>query len=203
METQLEDIIRKIQDEGVAAAESRAREIIDAAEKQAAERIKKAQSEAETIVKNGENEKDRLIASGEAALKQAGRDLVLAVQKRLTAMFEAVVGATVGEALTADRVGQIVVSLVEAWRGDENGAFEVLVSQSDREAIEATVRKGLGEKLAAGVEIRPVAAVTAGFRIGRKDGAVYYDFSNDSLSEMLAAFLNPRLGEVMKNAVGE
>lgn len=200
METQLDDIIRKIQDEGVATAEARAREIIDTAEKQAAQRIRNAQEEAASIVKEAEKDRDRLVASGESALQQAGRDLVLAVQKSITAMFEGVIDSAVGNALSTDRVGEIIVALIQAWRQNEEASFEVLVPQSDRDAIEATVRKGLGEKISAGVDIRPVSTVAAGFRIGHKDGSVYYDFSSESLTEMLAAFLNPRLGEIMKNA---
>lgn len=203
METQLEDIIQKIQDEGVAAAEARAKEITALAEKQAAQRIQAAQDEAATIVKDAEKERDRLIASGESALQQAGRDLILAVQKRVTAMFESVVDESLGAALSAERVGEIVVALVQAWNDNQDGTFEVLVPQTDREAIEATLRKALSDKVAAGVDIRPVSSITAGFRIGRRDGAVYYDFSSESLAEMLAAFLNPRLSEIMKNAAGE
>jgi len=203
METQLEDIIQKIQDEGVAAAEARAKEITALAEKQAAQKIQAAQDEAATIVKDAEKERDRLIASGESALQQAGRDLILAVQKRVTAMFESVVDESLGAALSSERIGEIVVALVQAWNDNQDGTFEVLVPQSQREAIETTVRKALSDKVAAGVDIRPVSSITAGFRIGRRDGAVYYDFSSESLAEMLAAFLNPRLSEIMKNAAGE
>lgn len=203
METQLEDIIQKIQDEGVATARTRAKEITDLAEKQAAQRIQTAQEEAAAIIKDAEKERDRLIASGESALQQSGRDLILAVQKRLTSMFEAVIDDSLGSALSPERVGEIIVALVQAWKSKEEGSFEVLVPQADRDAIETTVRKALNDKIAAGVEIRPVSSIAAGFRIGRQDGAVYYDFSSESLGELLAAFLNPRLGEIMKKAAGE
>lgn len=203
METQLEDIIQKIQDEGVAAAQARAKEITDLAEKQAAQRVQAAQDEAARIVTDAEKERDRLIASGEAALQQAGRDLILAVQKRISSMFEAVINDTLASALSPERVGEIIVALVQAWKSDNDGAFEVLVPEADRDAIEATVRTKLTDSIGAGVDIRPVPSITAGFRIGRRDGAVYYDFSSESLGELLAAFLNPRLGEIMKKAAGE
>ena len=202
METQLEDIIRKIQEEGVDTAEKRSREIIEAAEKQAAQKIHKAQTEAQTIIDDAKKEHDRLIASGEAALQQAGRDLILAVQKRVTAIFESVTERAVGESLTADRIGEIIVALIEQWQKTGSDSLEVLVPESDRTAIESALKGRLSQTFAAGVEVRPVAGITAGFRIGEKGGASYYDFSADSLAELLSAFLNPRLSEIMKNAAG-
>ena len=38
---------------------------------------------------------------------------------------------------------------------------------------------------------------THGFRIGLKGKDVYYDFSDESIAEMLRAALNPRLKEIV------
>ncbi len=203
METQLDDIIRKIQDEGVSAAENRGREIIEAAEKQAAQRVQAAQQEAAGIIKDAELERDRMVAAGEQALAQAGRDLSLAVQKQIESIFNAVMESAVGESLSPDKVGEIVAALIAAWQTKESGTFEVLVPDNDKAALEKTIRAKLGDKIGAGVEVRPVANLAAGFKVGTKDGAVYYDFSAGSLAEMLSAFLNPRLGEIMKKATAE
>jgi V/A-type H+-transporting ATPase subunit E len=51
-----------------------------------------------------------------------------------------------------------------------------------------------------GLDVRPVSGIAAGFRIGEKGGAAYYDFSAESIGELLSAYLNPRLAEIMKRA---
>ena len=203
METQLQDIIDKIHDEGVKGAEERARQIVESAEKQARETVDKAKTEAQSIVKQAEQEAQKHRAAGDAALKQSSRDLLLAVRTRLTELFDSVQREQVGEALSADRMGSIIAELVQSWSSSSDDRFEVLVSEKDRDAVEASMRSALSDKLKNGVDLRPVRGVNAGFRVGTKDGAAYYDFTDETLAELLAAYLNPRLAEIMKNAAQE
>ena len=43
-------------------------------------------------------------------------------------------------------------------------------------------------------------SVAAGFRIGVKDGAAFYDYSADSVAELFSSYLNPRIAKLMKEA---
>ncbi len=203
MDTQLQDIIQKIHDEGVQEAEARAKKIIEAAEKNAKERIDRAKNEAEQIKKDAEKEAEKAQAAGEAALKQASRDLLLSVRKELTSLFDSVQKEAVGEALTAQRMGEIISSLVAAWVKDGTTRVEVLVGEDDRDALENELKKRLSGKLNAGYEVRPVRGISAGFRISTGDSGAYYDFTDESISELLAAYLNPRLAAVMQKATKE
>ena len=60
-------------------------------------------------------------------------------------------------------------------------------------------RYGKGE-IAKGLEIKPDKTLSYGFRIGVKNGAAYYDYSAESLSEMFAAYLNPKVAALIKIA---
>lgn len=200
METQLQDIIEKIHDEGVKGAEQRAREIIEHAEKQAMQKVEQARSEAESIVKSAEQEAQKQRAAGEAALKQASRDLLLSVKTQLTTLFETVQREAAGQALSADRMSSILADMVSNWSSGSADSLEVLVAEKDRDELEKGLRAALNAKLADGVEIRPVRGIAAGFRIGSKDGAAFYDFTDESLAEVLSAYLNPRLADIMKSA---
>ncbi|SIP98478.1 V/A-type H+-transporting ATPase subunit E [Alkalispirochaeta americana] len=200
METQLQDIIAKIHDEGVKGAEERAHSIIEHAEKQAQAHLKKAKAEAAQIIKDAEQETARMQSAGEAALQQAGRDLLLSVQKELTALFEKVAKDTVAEALSPEAVATMIASLVEKWHAADKNDLTVLVPEADRDRLEKDLRSRLGKTLAEGVEILPSRAVSAGFRIGVKEGAAFYDVTDGTLTDLLAAYLNPRLTELMRNA---
>jgi V/A-type H+/Na+-transporting ATPase subunit E len=203
METQLQDIIDKIHDEGVKGAEERARKIVESAEKQAGERIEQARREAEGIIKSARDEAAKHQASGEAALKQASRDLLLSVRTELTRLFEAVQRDQIGAALSPEKAAPIIAGLIEQWNTAGTDDIEVMVSEKDRDALEQSLQAALSRKLSEGVEIRPVRGITAGFRIGSKDGSSYYDVTDATLAELLSAYLNPRLGEIMRNAVGQ
>lgn len=200
METQLQDIIDKIHDEGVKSAEERARQIIEHAEKQAQQKLDQARSEADSIVQDAEQEARKQQAAGEAALKQASRDLLLSVRTQLTQLFETVQREAAGEALSAERMAAIVADLVKNWSSGAADDLEILVSEKDRDALEQGLRAALNAKLAEGVDIRPVRGIAAGFRIGTRDGAAFYDFTDESLAEVLSAYLNPRLADIMKSA---
>lgn len=200
METQLQDIIAKIHDEGVKGAEERAHAITEQAEKQAREHISAAKAEAERIVKEAKQEAARLQSAGEAALQQAGRDLLLSVQKELNTLFEAVMKDASSEALSSDKLVEIIAAIVEKWYEAETDDLTVLVPEKDRDALEKTLRGRLAKKLQEGVSVQPVRSMTAGFRIAARDGAAYYDVTAGTLADLLSAYLNPRLTEIMRNA---
>lgn len=200
MDTQLQDIITKIHDEGVKEAEQRAKRIVESAEQQAKERVDRAKAEADQIRKDAEQEAARSKAAGEAALKQASRDLLLSVQKDLTALFEQIQKDAVGESMTADRMGDIITKLVDAWMKEDTEQLNVLVSEKDRDALESALKKRLADRLKKGYEVRPVRGINAGFRVGGGDSAAYFDFTDETIAGLLAAYLNPRLAELMQNA---
>lgn len=203
METELQNIIDKIHDEGVKEAENRARKIVESAEKQAREKVDHARQEAEQIIAQAKADAAKHQAAGEAALKQASRDLLLSVRTELTNLFDEVQKAAVGDALTPERMASVIADMVQAWSTSGSDEFEVLVNEQDRDGLERSLRAALSEKLKKGVDVRPVRGITAGFRIGTQDGSAYYDFTDETLAELLASFLNPRLAELMKSATKE
>ncbi len=203
MDTQLQDIIQKIHSEGVQEAETRAQQIIESAEKKAKERVERAKKEAETIRKDAEADARKSQAAGEAALKQASRDLLLSVRKELTALFDTVQKEAVGDGLSGERMGEIIGAMVTSWMKGESDSLDILVSEKDREVLEKDLRKRLADKLAGGYEVHPVRGISAGFRVSTGSSGAYYDFTDEAISELLAAYLNPRLADVMQNAAKE
>lgn len=83
MDVQLKELIEKIKSEGVKTAEEQSAEIIREAEKKAAEIVAKAESDAAAMRERIKNEAAQFEASGKEALRQAGRDLIIATRKSL------------------------------------------------------------------------------------------------------------------------
>ena len=203
METQLQGIIDKIHAEGVQAAETRAHEIISGAERRAAQKHAEAQRHADTLIDEAKQTVAKLEAGGRAALKQAGRDTILSVQNKLNALLAAVITEEVGKTLKPELIATTVKTIVTGWANNGVTGVEVLVDEQRQAEIETAVRAALAKEVAAKTEITPVRGLGSGFRIGTKDGAAYFDFSGDSVAEVLIAFLNPRLTEIMREAVAE
>lgn len=194
MDAQLQDIIDKIHQEGVKSAEEKAAQIIKEAKKKAASILVDSRKEAESIISDATAEADRARSSGEAALAQAGRDLVLSVRSEISALFQRLVAEEAGAGLSPERMGEIVAALITKW----GGGAEILVAEKDVKALESALTAKLAKAFKSGVTVRPLKTISAGFRIGRGDGSVHYDFSDESIAEMLSQYLNPKLAEVMK-----
>jgi V/A-type H+-transporting ATPase subunit E len=54
-----------------------------------------------------------------------------------------------------------------------------------------------------GIELKPFPELQAGFRIAMKDGSAYYNFSDQGIAEILAEYMNPRIAEIVQEAVEE
>ena len=114
MDAQLQELIETIKTEGVQTAEKQADQIVASAEEKALQIIADAEKRARGLIEDARAEQAKLDQSGRESLKQAGRDLILGVQAKLTAMFKAVVNAAAGEAIAADILENTMVTVVNA-----------------------------------------------------------------------------------------
>ena len=98
-------------------------------------------------------------------------------------------------------MGKIIPETVKAWVKDTDASeLSVLLSEKDLKALESTFKTKLKAEIKKGMEIKPDKTIAAGFRIGVKNGAAFYDYSADALAEMFAAYLNPKVADLMKIA---
>ena len=77
----------------------------------------------------------------------------------------------------------------------------MLLSDTDLAALEQSLRSKLSQQLKAGMEIRAGAGLAGGFRVSMKDGSSYYNFTPAEIASVLSEFLNPRLTEILQQAV--
>lgn len=200
MEAQLQDLIDKIKTDGVAEAEKQAAGIVAEAEAKAKKTVADAEQEAAGIIENGKKQAAQSQAAGEKALQHAGRDLILSLQKEVIALFDSILQKEVADALTPETMGNILEKMIGGWKAGDSGDpdLEVLLDKKDAETIQGGIIKKLQKQAKAGIVIKPVATVDAGFQIGEKDASVHYDFSDKGLTEMLAQYLNQKLAEILK-----
>ena len=62
------------------------------------------------------------------------------------------------------------------------------------------MKAGLKEEISKGLEIKTDKTLANGFRIGINNGEAYYDYSAESVADLFAAYLNPRVAAIMKNS---
>jgi V/A-type H+-transporting ATPase subunit E len=199
MDIQLKELIETIKKEGIDSADSRAAEIIADAQTKAGTIVAKAEEEAARILAEAKREIARTEQSSREALAQAGRDLILGLEKRITSLFDGIIKGQSTQALQGKGLEEAVAGLVKAWAAKGPSGLEVLLPAGELKKIEDSLRAKLGGELGKGVVLKPVPGIDAGFRIGESGGSAHYDFTAEGVAEILAEYLNPRLAEIMKS----
>ncbi len=202
MDVQLKELIERIKSEGIENAENEADRIIKESQEAAKKIVADAESEADTIRKKAEEDAAKREETGRASLKQAGRDVILSVEKRLQEIFDRIIYQETSQVLKGNILEEAVMQVVKNWDSDVTD-LKVLIAEDELKKIEESLRKKLSTKLAEGVEIKPLPKTEAGFQISMKDGSAYYNFTAEGIAELLSQFLNPRLAEILKEAAEE
>jgi len=197
MENALTGLLEQIQREGIEKAQTEAQKIIADAQQKAQILVKEAQEQAAKTLQQANLEVQRLEQASKAALVQAGRDLLLSVQKRLTQMVDSIINQAVTERLTPELTEQLIVEAVKNWKPD---AVRIEVPAQDLSRLENALKQKLKEVVSQGVELRPLSTVQKGFRLGVKDGSLFYDFTSSAIAGVLSEMVSAQLSEVLKKA---
>ena len=201
MDVQLQELIDKIKKDGVTAAEKEAAKIIADANKKSEAIIKDAEAKAEQIKKDAKAETTRMQKASDEAIVQAGRNMLLSFKDSLVQELDGLIKAETAKALSKDTLAKLVPETVKAWaKNSDASELSVLLSEKDLKALEGSLTTALKAEIKKGLEIKPDKTLAAGFRIGVKNGAAFYDYSAESLAEMFAAYLNPKVAGLMKIA---
>lgn len=201
MDVQLQELIDKIKKDGVASAENEAAKIVAEAEKNAEKIIADAQEKAAEIVKNAKAETERMEKASEEAIVQAGRNMLLSFKESIISELDGLIKTETENAQTKEILAKLIPETVKAWSKNADASeLSVLLSEKDLKSLESSLISELKGEIEKGLEIKPDKTLAYGFRIGVKNGVAYYDYSAESLSEMFAAYLNPKVAALIKIA---
>ena len=201
MDVQLQELIDKIKKDGIANAESEAQKIIAEAEKKAQSIIADAEEKSQEIIKNAKAETSKMEKASEEAIVQAGRNMLLSFKDSLLSELNGLVQAETEKATTKDVLAKLIPETVKAWsKNAQVDELSVLLSEKDLASLQAAFTNELKAEIEKGLEIKPDKTLSSGFRIGVKNGAAYYDFSAESVAELFAAYLNPKVAALIKTA---
>ena len=198
MEIQLQELIDKIKKDGVESATAEAARVKRDAEAEAARIVAAAQKEAADIVSRGKADAERSEKAGAAALEQASRNLVLAFKGEIQALLDKLIGQATGSSYGEDTLKAALPELLKSWAAKGGDNLAVLLPEGELAKIQRFFSEKLTGELWKGVELKSSRKLSAGFHISNKDGSVYYDFSAESVAELLSAYLNPKLAEILK-----
>ncbi len=201
MEIQLEELINQIKKDGVDAAEAEAESILKNAKAEAGKIVAQAQAEADRILANAQNENERMVKSSEEAIRQAGRNLLLSFRESVSRELKAILNQNVANVYSSAGLAQIIINVIEIWANKpEAEDITVILNSDSLKSLEEMLLAGIKERMLSGVTLRANDNFDGGFRISVNEGGAYYDYSAETVVDMLAKYLSPKLTELLKEA---
>jgi V/A-type H+-transporting ATPase subunit E len=200
MDIQLQELIDKIKKDGIESASEEASRLKSQAEGEAKRIVEAAQREAEAIIAKGKADAERSEKASVAAVEQASRNLVLAFKGEVQALLDKIVARELAASYSEDTLKTVLPGLISVWASKGADGLALILGEEDLKKLQAYFDEKLAAELNKGLELKSDRSLSAGFRIGNKDGSAYYDFSAEAVAELLSAYLNPRLAELVKTA---
>ncbi|MCL2066816.1 MAG: V-type ATP synthase subunit E [Treponema sp.] len=202
MDIQVQELIDKIKRDGIETASGESARIKREAEKEAAQIVEAAKKEADEIISRGKQDAERSEKAGIAALEQASRNLVLAFREEIQNLLNKIVTAQLNASYGDDVLKAALPDLLKTWAAKDDDRLAVLLSENELSKLEGFFKQKLAAELSKGLELKVGRSIGAGFHISSRNGSIYYDFSAEAVAQMLSAYLNPKLAEIMNSSKG-
>jgi len=203
MAEEIRDLIEKINQEGIKAAEEKAQNIEAAAKQRADDTLAQAKLEAEEMIAAAKDRIHREDEKGKTLLVQAGRDLLLSLRKEINAMLGRIVVSDIQQALTLEALFKLLSEVVRNFSTGENSDITVLLNEEDLETLEKNFLYKLREETKKNIILKPAEEISGGFSISFDSGKSCYDFTDKALAEYIGIYLKPKLNQILQEAIKE
>lgn len=201
MENKLQELTKKLYDEGLSKGRQDADTLLAEAQQKAKKIVADAEHQAEQAKRTAEKNADDLHRQTLAELGMAGKQMVGQLKGEIADMVVArsAKDAVKQALLDGNFIKELLLAVASNWKGSSSEKVSlVAMLPADREkelgqALEGSVREQIGD----GLELVYSDGVKSGFRIAPKNGGYYIDFSDDSFYALLGEYLRPKVKEIL------
>lgn len=199
MAEELQSLLDRINAEGIKKAEMEAARIIENAKKQAQEIRSNAETQAAATVRDAAEQAAVLESRAEAAIRQAARDVLLELQNELQKRIEKAVAGAAEEALTPQFMAGLIQSMAAQFAASPDTDLTVLAAVKDAAELDGILKSALTGSFCSQPRVFASAGIKGGMEVSFRDGKLYFDFTSDAITELVAAYIGPRLGAMLKD----
>jgi V/A-type H+/Na+-transporting ATPase subunit E len=190
MENKLQELTRKIYDEGIEKARQEAAVILEDARKQADEHTLKAKKEADEILKLARMNAEEIQRNAQSEVRISSKQAVSALRQKIATVITAkVVDAPVKE-VVSDKA--FIGNLIEKAIANFNNNAALVLPASDEKSLDQYFGKRLDSIMSSGVDITFDDRIKGGFKIGPKDNSYVISFTDDDFISFFRSFMRLR-----------
>ena len=191
MAEELQQLLEKIQHEGVDKANAEAKAILDKANAEAKAIVEKAKEEAAAAAAKAEADAQAFAERANKTIGQAARDTVMEVKNGVNKFFEGLLAQNVKAAL-ADNAVTLAAEAIKALAAGSDAQVAA------NEQLAGALRAQFAAKAANGVMVVTDESVGSGFSVRLDGGRVEHDFSEKAITAALAKRLRPDLAKIVE-----
>ena len=191
MSTSLDQLTKKLYDEGVGKANAEAEVIIAEAKKKAEQLVADAQAEAKKISEKSIADAENLKKKSESEIAMAVKNAETTLKQTITNLLADSVAAKMSASIVGDKkyIQDLVVALVQKWSvADGSLDLAVALSEAEKADFAKYVAANYKELLDKGLEVK-VGNMSAGFSVGPKDGSYQIAFTEELFNAFFAQYL--------------
>ena len=211
------ELIARLKEQGIAAGQEKAENIVLDAQKRADWLINEATREAQALIEKARAEAEAIKVAGEDGLKLAARDAYLKLHDMLSGNFKREVQRVVGKKMAEQNfLEQLILTLAGQVR-EQTGLDQArqVVIQLPEHAIDThdlrqntaelqagdlnhIVRELATDMLRSGVELEVSAELQGGLLLRLKDDDIVIDFTDQAVANLLLEYLQPRFHALLE-----
>jgi V/A-type H+-transporting ATPase subunit E len=196
MSVELQSLLDKIQEEGMVKIDAERERILSEAKRKASQLIEEAGKEAETLLKNAKYENELMAKRGGEALRQASRDIIIALENEIQERIRQIIRENIGGTMTPEFMGRIILEMLK--NRNYSGDIKLIVAKKDLDEMETLLRGALASDIRGCPDISIGHDFTSGIKVGFKGEDFFVDFSDDALSDMICAYAGHRIASVLR-----
>lgn len=204
MENKLQELTRKLYDEGLEKGRAEAERLVADAKTRAAKIEADARAQAENVLRQAQAKAEDVEKNTLTEIALAGKQAVARIKSEIAGMIVAKsIDAGVKEvAIDPAFIKEMLLAVAKNWNGADAGKVELqaLLPESERAKLDEAFGKVAKELLAAGIEVGYSKEVRTGFKVGAKDGGYYISFSDADIEALLGEYLREKVSRMLFKA---
>ena len=140
MSEDIQSLLDRINAEGVEKGEAEGAAIVAKAKEESSRILADARAEADAIAKEGAERAEASEKRAEETIRQAARDIVIALKSDLLSKLSAVTRECVSSSLTPELMGNILMEMAKGYASNADAdELQVILSKKDQDNAEAVL----------------------------------------------------------------
>lgn len=201
MNDQLQELLKRVYEEGVAKAQAEAEAILTGAKSKADSILEDAGKQAEAIVAEAQKKADELQKNSTSDIKLASQHSISTLKNKITdIILQSVYDKDVKAAFNdTEFIKKVIVEVLEGWKAG-NSTGNLVISESLQSKLDdhflGSIKAILGNKL--NIEFSP--QMKQGFTISPADGTYKLSFTEEDFINLFKSFVRPRTQALLFNS---